>query len=100
VADNAEVENKFTVIEQGAFTTINIEVEVVTLAFLLTRWEKEVLINLKSWKVEHYKVALISRELDHLPLNQISSSLLATCNGQVKPDTFLSHFLIKFLLKI
>ena len=87
-------------IEQGAFTTINIEVEVVTLAFLLTRWEKEVLINLKSWKVEHYKVALISRELGHLPLNQISSSLLATCNGQVKPDTFLSLFLIKFPLKL
>jgi hypothetical protein len=24
----------------------------------------------------------------------------SVCNGQVKPDTFLSHFLIKFPLKI
>ncbi len=32
-------------IEQSAFTSIKIEVEVVTPAFMLTRWEKEVLIN-------------------------------------------------------
>lgn len=62
-------------IEQGQFTT---KKESVSLAFLLERWEKEVLSNLKSWKVERYKVALVSRELGHLPLEKISSSLLAS----------------------
>lgn len=62
-------------IEQGQFTT---KKESVSLAFLLERWEKEVLSNLKSWKVERYKVALVSKKLGHLPLEKISSSLLAS----------------------
>ena len=62
-------------IEQGNFTTKR---ESVNLAFLLSRWENEVLRNLKSWSVERYKVALVSRELGHLPLEKITSSLLAS----------------------
>lgn len=61
-------------IEQGSFTSKR---ESVSLSFLLERWEKEVLSSLKSWKVERYKVALVSRELGHIPLEQITSSLLA-----------------------
>ena len=51
-------------IEQGTFTkTKEVEVDVleaVTLSFLLSRWEKEVLTSLKSWSVERYKVSLVS----------------------------------------
>ncbi|WP_446811002.1 hypothetical protein ACH50O_05370 [Methylomonas sp. 2BW1-5-20] len=62
-------------IEQGTITTKR---ETVSLAFLLDRWEKEVLSSLKSWPVERYKVALVSKQLGHLPLHQITSSLLAS----------------------
>ncbi|MBF6651209.1 site-specific integrase [Methylobacter sp. BlB1] len=62
-------------IEQGSFT---VKKESVPLSFLLNRWEQEVLVNLKSWPVERYKVALVSRQLGHLPLSQITSSLLAS----------------------
>lgn len=66
-------------IEQGTFTTKEEKKaeQVVTLAFLLDRWEKEVLTSLKSWNVERYKVALVSRELGSFPLDQITSSFLA-----------------------
>jgi hypothetical protein len=64
-------------IEQGTFTSIKKE-KLVTLAFLLDRWEKEVLISLKSWKVERYKVALVSKELGHLSLDKITSTVLAS----------------------
>jgi integrase len=60
-------------IEQGCYIS---KKESVTLAFLLTRWEREVLVHLKSWKVEKYKVALVSRALGHLTLNKITSSVL------------------------
>ena len=61
-------------IEQGSYTS---KKESVTLSFLLSRWEQEVLIHLKSWKVEKYKVAMIDRELGHLTLDKITSGLLA-----------------------
>ena len=60
-------------IEQGCYIS---KKESVTLAFLLTRWEREVLVHLKSFKVERYKVALVSRALGHLTLNKITSSVL------------------------
>ena len=60
-------------IEQGSYTS---KKESVTLSFLLSRWEQEVLIHLKSWKVEKYKVAMIDRELGHLTLDKITSGLL------------------------
>jgi integrase len=60
-------------IEQGCYIS---KKESVTLAFLLTRWEQEVLVHLKSFKVEKYKVALVSRALGHLTLNNITSSVL------------------------
>ncbi|MEY4717753.1 MAG: hypothetical protein RL563_371, partial [Pseudomonadota bacterium] len=47
-------------IEQGNFT---VKKEVVTLVYLLERWEKEVLVHLKSWSVELYKVAVIPKNL-------------------------------------
>jgi|GEM_PF-1765640 len=62
-------------IEQGSFT---VKKESIPLSFLLNRWEQEVLVNLKSWPVERYKVALVSRQLGHLPLSQLTSSLLAS----------------------
>jgi integrase len=62
-------------IEQGNFTT---KKESITLAVLLERWENEVLTSLKSYKVERYKVALVTRELGHLRLEQITSTLLAS----------------------
>ena len=60
-------------IEQGCYIS---KKESVTLAFLLTRWEREVLVHLKSFKVEKYKVALVSRALGQLTLNKITSSVL------------------------
>ena len=62
-------------IEQGTFTA---KKESITLAYLLERWEKEVLVNLKSFPVERYKVALASKQLGHLHLNNITSSLLVS----------------------
>ena len=62
-------------IEQGTFTA---KKESITLSSLLERWEKEVLINLKSFPVERYKVALVSKQLGHLHLDNITSSLLAS----------------------
>lgn len=62
-------------IEQGTFTGKR---ETVSLSFLLERWEKEVLVNLKSWSVERYKVVVVSKQLGHLTLDQITSSLLAS----------------------
>jgi len=60
-------------IEQGCYIS---KKEFVTLSFLLNRWEQEVLIHLKSWKVEKYKVAMVSRALGHLNLDKITSSIL------------------------
>ena len=60
-------------IEQGNYTS---KKELVTLTFLLSRWEQEVLKQLKSWKVEKYKVAMIDRVLGHLTLDKITSGLL------------------------
>ena len=60
-------------IEQGCYIS---KKESVTLAFLLTRWEQEVLVHLKSFKVERYKVALVSRVLGQLTLNKITSAVL------------------------
>lgn len=60
-------------IEQGSYTS---KKESITLSFLLSRWEQEVLKQLKSWKVEKYKVAMIDRELGHLTLDKITSGLL------------------------
>ena len=62
-------------IEQGTFT---VKKESITLSSLLQRWQNEVLINLKSFPVERYKVALVSKQLGHLHLNNITSSLLAS----------------------
>ncbi|MGZ8144641.1 MAG: hypothetical protein ACXWTG_10810, partial [Methylosarcina sp.] len=62
-------------IEQGSYLS---KKKSVSLSFLLSQWEKEVLKNLKSWKVDRYKVALISREIGHLPLDKITSNLLAS----------------------
>ena len=62
-------------IEQGSYTA---KKESITLAYLLERWEKEVLVNLKSFPVERYKVALVSKQLGHLYLNNITSSLLVS----------------------
>jgi integrase len=50
----------------------------ITLSFLLSRWEKEILINLKSYHVEKYKVAMIQRALGHLIVDKITSSILVT----------------------
>ena len=50
-------------IEQGTFT---VKKESITLSSLLQRWQNEVLINLKSFPVERYKVALVSKQLGHL----------------------------------
>ena len=60
-------------IEQGSYIS---KKETVTLSFLLSRWEQEVLINLKSYNVEKYKVSMIDRELGHLTLDKVTSALL------------------------
>ncbi|OAH97367.1 hypothetical protein A1353_23050 [Methylomonas methanica] len=60
-------------IEQGSFTS---KKKSITLSVLLSRWEQEVLKNLKSWNVERYKVAMIDRELGHYSLDKITSSVL------------------------
>ena len=60
-------------IEQGSYTS---KKESVTLAILLARWEQDVLIHLKCWKVERYKVAMVSRSLGHLNLNKVTSAIL------------------------
>jgi integrase len=60
-------------IEQGCYTS---KKDSVTLAFLLARWEQEVLIHLKCWKVEKYKVAMVSRALGHLNLSKVTSAIL------------------------
>jgi hypothetical protein len=52
------------------------------LSFLLSRWEKEILINLKSYHVEKYKVAMIQRALGHLIVDKITSSILVTYRDQ------------------
>jgi integrase len=62
-------------IEQGSYTS---KKKSPLLSYLLAQWEQEVLKDLKSWKVDHYKVAMISRELGHLPLDKITSTLLAS----------------------
>ena len=58
-------------IEQGSYIS---KKETVTLSFLLSRWEQEVLINLKSYNVEKYKVSMIDRELGHLTLDKVTSA--------------------------
>ena len=60
-------------IEQGSYIS---KKESVTLAILLARWEQDVLIHLKCWKVERYKVAMVSRSLGHLNLNKVTSAIL------------------------
>ena len=60
-------------IEQGSYIS---KKETVTLSFLLSRWEQEVLIYLKSYNVEKYKVSMIDRELGHLTLDKVTSALL------------------------
>ena len=60
-------------IEQGSFIS---KKGLVTLSFILSRWEQDVLKGLKSWKVDKYKVAMISRELGHLNLDRVTSSVL------------------------
>lgn len=66
-------------IEQGTF--IN-HLEMVTLEFLLARWEKEVLQKLKSWPVEHYKVAMLQKKLGHLTLDKVTSTVLVKYRDQ------------------
>ena len=60
-------------IERGSFISKKGQ---ITLSFLLSRWEQEVLTGLKSWGVDKYKVAMISRKLGHLTLEQITSAVL------------------------
>lgn len=60
-------------IEQGSYIS---KKETVTLSFLLSRWEQEVLKDLKSWSKEKYKVSMIARELGHLNLDKVTSALL------------------------
>jgi integrase len=60
-------------IEQGSYIS---KKQSVTLSFLLSRWEQEVLKNLKSWKVDRYKVSMIAKELGHLTLDNINSGVL------------------------
>lgn len=60
-------------IEQGSYVS---KKELVSLSFLLNKWEEEVLKNLKSWKVDRYKVAMINKELGHLTLDKITSTVL------------------------
>jgi integrase len=62
-------------IEQGSYTS---KKKSVLLSYLLAQWEQEVLKDLKSWKVDRYKVAMLSRELGHLPLDKITSTLLSS----------------------
>jgi len=62
-------------IEQGTYIS---KTKSISLSFLLSRWEQEVLKNLKSWKVEKFKVAMIDRQLGHLGLDEITSGLLVT----------------------
>ena len=62
-------------IEQGSYIS---KTKSVSLSFLLSRWEQEVLKNLKSWKVEKFKVAMIDRALGHHSLDEITSGLLVT----------------------
>ena len=58
-------------IEQGSYISKN---ETVNLSLLLSRWEQEVLIILKSYNVEKYKVSMIDRELGHLTLDKVTSA--------------------------
>jgi hypothetical protein len=60
-------------IEQGSYTSPK---ETVTLSYILSKWEKEVLIGLKSWKVERYKVAMLQKQLGHLTLDKVTSVVL------------------------
>lgn len=60
-------------IEQGSYIS---KKETVTLSFLLLRWEQEILINLKSYNVEKYKVSMIDRELGDLTLDKVTSAIL------------------------
>ena len=48
----------------------------ITLSFLLSKWEKEILINLKSHHVEKYKVAMLQRALGHLTIDKVTSNVL------------------------
>ena len=66
-------------IEQGTFIGQH---ETVTLEFLLSRWEREVLKNLKSWPVERYKVALVQKQLGHLTLEKLTSKVLVNYRDQ------------------
>jgi hypothetical protein len=63
------LKNKKKKIEQGSYIS---KIETVTLSFLLSRWEQEVLKSLKSWSVERYKVALVQKQLGHLTLDVAS----------------------------
>lgn len=61
-------------IEQGSYSS---KKDAITLSQLLTRWENQVLINLKSWRVDRYKVSMITKELGHLTLDKVTSAVLA-----------------------
>jgi hypothetical protein len=60
-------------IEQGSYTSPK---ETVTLSYILSKWENEVLTGLKSWKVERYKVAMLQKQLGHLTLDKVTSVVL------------------------
>lgn len=62
-------------IEQGSYVS---KKEKVTLGFLLSRWRDEVLIHLKSYPVERFKVDMIKRSLGSLTLDKVTSALLVT----------------------
>ena len=66
-------------IEQGSYIS---KKETVTLSFLLSRWEQEVLKGLKSWSVERYKVAMLQKKLGHLTLDNITSTVLVKYRDQ------------------
>lgn len=55
-------------IEQGSFSSKS-KSKSVTLSFLLAKWEEEILKQLKSWKVERYKVGMIVREFTSAVFN-------------------------------
>jgi integrase len=66
-------------IEQGNYISKH---ETVTLSFLLSKWEQEVLKNLKSWPVERYKVAMLQKQLGHLTLEKVTSKVLVKYRDQ------------------
>lgn len=60
-------------IEQGIYFPQH---EKVTLSFLLNRWEKDILMNLKSYPVDKYKVAFLQRRIGHFYLHDVNTNML------------------------